>query len=118
MLDLLVVNNVVFPEPEGGFSVSYEDVTNTYMSESGYKKVEVIREGLVKSVSVSYKGLQETELGRLRRARKTVCSVTYHDAGANGNVTMRMQLTGWTESKVNYRSGISVWGLSFKLEEL
>lgn len=118
MLDLLIINDVVFPEPEGGFSVEYEDVTSTYTSESGYKKVEVIRDGVVQSVVVSYKGLAETELGRLRKARKTVCNVTYHDAGAGENVTTRMQMAGWTESKINYRAGLSVWGLSFKLEEL
>ena len=115
MYDLLKINNVTFPLPEGGFNVSYSDITNDSESDDGKTVVEVIRED-VASISVSYKGLLESKANELLAAIKTVNTVSFLRKGTVQ--TCQMKASNIRTDKVWYKNNISAWSLSFDLQEI
>lgn len=119
MNNLLKINTVTFPEAEGGYDLSYSDKVNGYESESGEKTVEIIRRNVV-SISVSYNGLLEQKLRELCAAIQTVNTVTFYDPLAGNVVTKTMQAdtNRISISKVHYKDDLSIWSLSFSLEEM
>lgn len=115
MHNLLVINGVAFPTPEGSFDIKYKDILNEYTSESGKTVVEIIRED-VATISVSYKGLLESKKNELASILHIVNSVTFFKMGLEYTASMKM--SDLSEQKKYFRNSLSVWSLSFKLEEL
>lgn len=115
MHNLLVVNGTVFPTPEGSFDVKYKDITNEYSGENGKKTVEIIRKNLC-SISVTYNGLEEDRANMLHNVLDTVNEVAFYKKGVL--VTVQMKLSDVSKPKKYYQNGLSVWGMSFSLEEL
>lgn len=115
MHDLLVVNGVTFPIPEGSLDIKYSNRINEYEGEDGSITVEIIRENIA-SISVSYNGLLETQLNLLLGALKTVNEVTFYKKGTE--VTCFMKATDISTPEKYYKHSISVWGFSFGLQEL
>lgn len=115
MHSLLTINGVDFPTPEGSYDVKYSNITNEYEGENGEKTVEIIRENVV-SISVSYNGMTEEQLNTLHTALTTVCTVAFYKKGVK--TTAKMKLSDVSTPKKYYKHGLSVWGMSFSLEEL
>lgn len=115
MYDLLTINGVVFPTPEGSFVISKEDITQDHASDAGTTVIEVIREGVF-SIGVSYNGLIEHKMDALTRKLSTVNSVVFTYDGFQ--YIKQMKLEGLQKTKVAFRHGVSVWALSFNLKEL
>lgn len=115
MHNLLVINGIEFPIPEGSFDVKYKDITNEYSGENGKKTVEIIRKDVC-SISVTYNGLEEGRANMLHGVLSTVNEVTFWKKGVM--VTVEMKLSDVSVPKKYYRNGLSVWGMSFSLEEL
>lgn len=115
MHNLITINGVEFPTPEGSFDIKYEDKTNIHEGENGKKTVEIIRKDIA-SISVSYNGLKEEELNRLHAALDTVNKVTFYKKGVE--TTADMRLSSVSTPKKYFKGGITVWGMSFSLEEL
>ena len=115
MYDLLTINGVVFPIPEGAFVISKEDITQDHTSDAGTTIIEVIREGVF-SIGVAYNGLIESKMNDLCSKLKTVNTVTFTYDG--NQHTKQMKLEGLQKTKVAFRHGVSVWALSFSLKEL
>lgn len=119
MEDLLKINDVVFPEAEGGYDIHYTDVINEYESESGETTVEVIRQNVC-SISVQYTGLLECKLKELTAAVRVVNTVEYYNplSGQVESKIMKADTTRISISKQYYKLGLSVWSLSFDLKEM
>lgn len=119
MNNLLKINNIVFPEAEGGYDLSYSDKVNDYESESGEETVEIIRRNVI-SINVSYTGLLEQKLRELCAAIQVVNTVTFYDplAGDLVTKTMKTDTSRISISKIHYKNDLSVWSLSFSLEEM
>lgn len=117
MYKLLSINSVILPTPEGNFTLSKNDKYNQYEGEDGSKTVEVIREGII-SASVSYKGLTEEMLKRIIDAITLVSRVVIYNPMTKSTKTVTAKITGISTKKVCYRNNISVWSLSFNIEEL
>lgn len=119
MENLLIINDMTFPEPEGSYSIAYEDKVNEYESESGETTIEVIRKNICK-ISVKYNGFKETRLRELASAIQTVNSVKYYNplSGAVENKTMKANTDRISIEKKYYKYGRSIWSLSFDLEEM
>ena len=115
MYDLLKINNVVFPIPEGGLDITYSDITNDSQSEDGMTVVEVIRKD-VASISVSYGGLLESTVNNLSAALKTVSTVSFLRRGTVQ--TCQMKVYNVKTSKKYYGKNLSIWSLSFDLQEI
>ena len=115
MHSLLTINGVDFSTPEGSYDVKYSSTTNEYEGENGKKTVEIIREDVV-SISVSYNGMTEEQLNILHTALTTVCTVVFYKKGVK--TTAKMKLSDVSTPKKYYKHGLSVWGMSFSLEEL
>ncbi len=117
MHKLLEINGVVLPDPEGSFSLASEDKYNEYEGENGVKTVEVIRENII-SGSVSYKGLAEDKLKEIVDAVSLVSSVKVYDPCIKAVKEITAKITGVKYDKKFYKNDVSVWSLSFKIEEL
>lgn len=115
MHSLIIINGVEFPTPEGSFDIKYKSVTNEYEGEDGEKTVEIIRED-VATISIGYNGMEEEQLNTLHSALKTVNTVVFWKKGTK--TTSKMKLSDVSTPKKHYRHGLSVWGMSFSLEEL
>lgn len=115
MYDLLTINGVVFPTPEGSFAITKEDITQDHASDAGTTVIEVIREGVF-SIDVAYNGLIETKMDALTKELTTVNTVIFTFEGSQH--TKQMKLEGLQKTKVAFRHGVSVWALRFNLKEL
>ena len=115
MHSLLIINDVEFPTPEGSFEIKYKDKTNVYEGEDGKRTIEIIRKDIA-SISVSYNGMTEEKLNTLQAALTTVSAVTFYKKGVE--TTAEMKLSEVSTPKKYYKNGLSVWGMSFSLEEL
>lgn len=115
MHNLITINGVEFPTPEGSYELKYKNVTNEYTGEDGNKTVEIIRED-VTSISIGYNGMPEDRLNALHSALKPVNTVIFYKRGIK--TTTQMKLSDVSTPKKYYRGGLSVWGMSFSLEEL
>ena len=113
MLKLLTINDVELPDAEGAFSVSQETKLSEYEGENGVKTVEVIREDIL-SGNVSYKGLTAEKVKEIVNAITTVSAVKIYDALREVNAL----ISGVSYDKKFYKNDVSVWSLSFKIEEL
>lgn len=115
MRNLIIINGMEFPTPEGSFDIKYKDKTNEYEGEDGKKTVEIIRKD-VTTISVSYNGMTEEKLNELLKTLDTVCAVTFLKKGVE--TTVDMKLSDVSTPKKYFKNGLSVWGMSFSLEEL
>lgn len=118
MEKLLVVNGIVFPET-GNYNVSVSDKVNEYESESGSITVEIIRENIYK-IDVSYGALPQDVFKRLSEAVGAVNEVTFYDPikASVQKRTMKADKSRIKTAKQYYKNDISVWSLSFALEEM
>ncbi len=115
MHSLLIINGVEFPTPEGSFDIKYKNITNEYEGEDGKKTVEIIREN-VATISIGYNGMAEEQMKSLHAALTAVNTVVFYKKGVKTNAEMK--LSDVSTPKKYYRHGLSVWGMSFGLEEL
>lgn len=115
MHSLLVINGVEFPTPEGSFDIKYKSVINENEGEDGKKTVEIIREDVV-TISIRYNGMTEERLNSLFSALTIVNTVVFFKKGAQ--TTAEMKLSDVSTPKKYHENGLSVWGMSFSLEEL
>lgn len=115
MHSLLVINGVEFPTPEGSLDIKYKSVVNEHTGEDGKKTVEIIREDVV-TISVGYKGMTEERLKALHSVLKTINRVMFYKKGVEA--TAEMKLSDVSTPKKHYGHGLSIWGMSFSLEEL
>lgn len=115
MHSLLIINGVEFPTPEGSFDIKYKNVINEYEGEDGKKTVEIIRENIT-TIAIGYNGMEEERLKVLHSALKTVNTVIFYKKGTQ--TTAKMKLSDVSTPKKYYGRGLSVWGMSFSLEEL
>lgn len=115
MHSLIIINGVEFPTPEGSFDIRYKSVMNEHEGEDGKKTVEIIRED-VATISIRYNGMTEERLKDLHSALAPVNTVVFYKKGAE--TTAEMKLSDVSTPKKYYKNGLSVWGMSFSLEEL
>lgn len=117
MLKLLEINGISLPDPEKAFSISKEDKYNEYEGENGERTIEIIREDII-SGKVSYKGLPAEKMAEIEKAITLVSTVKIYDPGKNAVKEITAKITGVNSEKKFYRNNVSVWSLSFNIEEL
>nr|DAX53032.1 MAG TPA: hypothetical protein [Caudoviricetes sp.] len=117
MLKLLTINDIEIPDPEGSLSVKKNDKYNEYEGEDGVKTIEVIREDFI-SGSVSYKGLTAEQVTEIVEAIELVSAVKIYDPGINAVREIKALIKDVKYDKKYYKNNISVWSLSFTIEEL
>lgn len=117
MRKLLKINNVEIPDTEGEFAIDKSDKYNEYEAEDGSVIVEPIRQGVL-SLSVSYNGLFEPDLLAIVGAIRLVSTVELYNPMTGTAETITAKITGVQTSKRVYKYGISVWSLSFQIDQL
>lgn len=117
MEQLLIINEVIFPTPEGGFDISYSNKVAEYQSEDGHVTVDVIRED-IKNITVRYKGLFEDTFKLLKSALKAVNTVQLYNPATSTIEVVTMQINSIQTNKIYYKNNVSVWDLAFNLEEM
>lgn len=117
MLKLLTINDIEIPDPEGSLSIKKDDKYNEYEGEDGVKTIEVIRENII-SGNVSYKGLTADQVTKIVEAIKLVSAVKIYDPGINETRDIKALIKDVKYDKKCYKNGVSVWSLSFTVEEL
>lgn len=117
MYKLLNINNVDFPEPHGSFSLSKTDKVNEYQCEDGTSTIEIVRVGVV-ALKVSYNALTIDKVRELCGAISTVSNVTIFDPQTNATKVIKAQVSNIQTGKVHHKNDLSVWSLSFDINEL
>lgn len=117
MYKLLKINGVELPDPEGEFTINKKDKFNEYKTEDGKTTVEVIRQGIF-SLSAKYNGLAEETVKTISGAIKLVSTVEVFDPDLGQTKEIKALVTDVKTKKVWYRYGLSVWSLSFSVDEL
>lgn len=117
MYKLLEVNGVILPDPEGNYDISLGEKFNEYEGEDGSKTIEVIREGMI-NCNVSYKGLHAEKVKEIQDALKIVSTVVVFDPTSDSTKEITAKITDVKTQKKHHKNNISVWSLSFKIEEL
>lgn len=119
MENLLKINNVIFPNIDMDYNVSYSDEINIYKSESGEKTIEVIREGIC-SIEVKYEGLLERRIQVLCNAIKPLNEVEFFNP-INNHVEKKLMKADTNRislGKICFKDDIKAWSISFRLEEV
>lgn len=117
MPNLITINGAALPEP-ASFNVSTDDKVNEFESESGKLTLDIVRKDIY-SISVSYNGILEAKLRSLQGLLSgTVVNAGFYDTKTAGIITKRMRVRSRSQSKQNFKHGISVWSYSFTLEEV
>ena len=117
MYKLLKINTVELPNAEGDFSIHKKDKFNEYETEDGKTTVEVVRQGII-SLSVSFNGLTETMVKRICDAITLVSTVEIFDPVIGKTKEIRAKVTDIKTKKIFYKNNLSIWSLSFNVDEL
>ena len=117
MFKLLKINTVELPDAEGDFTINKHDKFNEYETEDGKTTVETIRQGIV-SLSVSFNGLTETMVKTICDAITLVSTVEVFDPALGQPKEITAKITGVKTTKIWFRNNVSIWSLSFNVDEL
>lgn len=117
MYKILSANGVEFTDPEGSFTLSKNDDVNEYKGEDGHCTIEIIRQNVI-SASVSYNALTVEQLKIMSEALTTVTTFTLYDPLTDSQVEIRCKVSSVKVQKVHHRHDVSVWSLSFNIDEL
>lgn len=117
MYKIIKANGVSFTDPEGSFTLSKTDNVNEYKGEDGHKIIEIVRQNVI-SASVSYKALTVGQLKTMSEALTTVTAFDLYDPMTDSVVTVTARVSSVQVKKVHHRHDVSVWSLSFKIDEL
>lgn len=117
MYKIITANGVEFTDPEGDFTLSKTDDVNEYKGEDGHCIVEIIRQNVI-SASVSYNALTVEQLKTMSEALTTVTNFKLYDAMTDSVVDVTARVSSVQVKKVHHRHEVSVWSLSFNIDEL
>lgn len=118
LMDLVTINNVALPNPDKGtVSVDEVDVFNAYSTEDGGQVIEQIRVGKIKA-NVSYKGLTAEDIATINSAITLVSDVVIYNPHTNASKTITARVTNKKAKIIAYYNNISLWSLSFDIEEI
>ena len=117
MYKLLKINDVDFPEPYGSFTLSKSDKVNEYECEDGSSTIEIVRVGVV-SLKVAYNALTVDKVRELCDAISTVSNVTVFDPQTNTIKSIKAHVSNIQTGKMYHKNDLSVWSLSFDINEL
>lgn len=114
--DLLIINGYTFPKPKS-FDLSLDDKINEFDAENGTRTLEIIREGIIK-INVSYGSLTAEKLQAAKAAITKIATVSFYNPYTGEVEEKEMEVRGISTGKQYYDFNISMWSLSFSLEEL
>ena len=117
MYKIINANGVEFTDPEGSFTLSKTDKVNEYEGEDGRKTIEIIRQNQI-SASVSYKGLTVEQLKTMSEALSTVTTFLLYDALTGKQKQVIAKVSSVKVTKVYHKGDLSVWSLTFDIDEL
>ena len=117
MYKLLTINGVPLPKPEGDFTITKKDKYNEYEGEDGSSTVEVIRQGIL-SLSISYNYITEQHLKTITDAIRLVSLVEVYEPTLRKTRALTAKITNLKTRMLYYKNDISIWTLSFNLDEL
>lgn len=117
MHKLLSINGVSLPKPEGDYSITKKDKYNEYEGEDGSSTVEVIRQGVI-ALSVSYNYVTERHLNEINDAIRLVSEVEVFDPTIRKVKKFTAKISGIKTKMLYYKNEISIWSLSFDVDEL
>lgn len=117
MYKLLTINGYELPDPEGSYSLNIDSKVNEYETEDGSTYIEVIRDRVASS-SVSYIGLTAEQIEAIYENIKPVSKVKMYTSVIDNVREFDAYISKVKTDKVTHRNGISVWKLSFNIEEL
>ena len=117
MYKIITANGVDFVNPEGDFTLYKTDDVNEYKGEDGHCIVEIIRQNVI-SASVSYNALTVEQLKTMSEALTTVTNFKLYDAMTDSVIDVTARVSSVQVKKVHHRHEVSVWSLSFKIDEL
>lgn len=117
MYNLLAIGDFVLKDPEGSFNIQSNDVVNEYKGEDGHKTIEVIRNGQI-SGSVSYKGLTAEQLKEICDHLGAVTHFQMFNVLTNAVIEITARVSGVKAKKIHHKGEVSVWSLSFNIDEL
>lgn len=117
MYKLLKINTVELPDAEGDFTIHKKDKFNEYETEDGRTTVEVVRQGII-SLSVSFNGLTEVMVKTICDAITLVSTVEVFDPALGQTKEITAKVTDVKTKKVWFKNNVSVWSLSFSVDEL
>lgn len=117
-IKLVKINNVEFPDVDkGSIDVTSVDMFNAYKTEDGGEVTEEIRSGKVK-MTVSYKGLQASDIATLKSAITLVSEVVLYYPMTNGSKTITARVTNCKAKIIAYYGNVSLWSFSFTVDEV
>ena len=117
MMNLVSINNVAFPNVDKGtITVDNVDKFNTYSTEDGGEITEQIATGKT-NMTVSYKGLTAADIATLSNAITLVSTVVLYNPHTNASKTITARVTNRQARIIAYYGNVSLWSLSFKIEE-
>ena len=117
MYKIITANGIEFTDPEGDFTLSKNDEVNEYKGEDGRRTIEIIRQNVI-SASVSYKALTVEQLKTMSEALTTVTTFVLYDPFTDSQVLINAWVSSVKVQKVHHRDNVSVWSLSFNIDEL
>ena len=117
MYKLLSINDIPLPNPEGELSICQNDKLNEYQGEDGTSTIEVIREGVI-SMTVSYSNLTDKLLNEIMRALTLISKVELYNPMTCSIQVITARISDQTVKKIWYKNSMSVWSLTFKIDEL
>lgn len=117
MYKIITANGVSFTDPEGSFTLSKTDDVNEYKGEDGHSIIEIIRQNVI-SASVSYNALTVEQLKTMSKALTTVTVFRLYDPMTDSVIDVTARVSSIQVKKVHHRNDVSVWSLSFKIDEL
>lgn len=117
MYKIITANGTSFTDPEGNFTLSKDDDVNEYKGEDGHTIIEIVRQNVI-SASVSYNALTVEQLKIMSEALTTVTTFTLYDPMTDSTIDVTARVSSVQVKKVHHRNDVSVWSLSFKIEQL
>lgn len=117
MYKLLSVNGTNLRDPDGSYNLSKKDIINEYEGEDGRKTLEVIRQNVI-SGNVTYKGLTSSMMKIIVSSLSTVTNFVLYDPTKDATVEIEAKVSNIKTSKVHHKNNLSVWTLSFDIDEL
>ncbi len=117
MFKLLSVNGTNLRDPDGSYNLSKTDIVNEYEGEDGRKTLEIIRQNVI-SGSVTYKGLTPSMMKTIVSSLSTVTNFVLYDPIKDEVVEIEAKVSNIKTSKIHHKNSLSVWSLSFDIDEL
>ena len=117
MYNILQIGNLVFQTPQGEVTFKRDDKINTYETEAGTTRVELIKQR-IKSGTISFGGLLVEDIDTYAAALSTVTEIIIFNPMTNDTKTFNALITNQQCRKIEHNANFSAWSFSFDFKEI